>query len=209
MDLKKLWNVVKSLSPVIATLFSAYMTNIMPFSASFIPDDKAYGISLTLYSGIYLLTAQATDWFLRYIDRINSIVNVEYSIIESDFSQDEIIRCGFKQDTAKVFAKISMNGDPKKILHSIIELNLPVQVTAQGMVKYSKYYTITDGKKTIEVDLKKLLNDKKTKHINDSVVIGFVVIKNDETVESYIETTYKNTANKKVKLKNNKLKFTK
>lgn len=209
MDLKKLWNVVKSLSPVIATLFSAYMTNIVRFSASFIPDDKEYGISLTLYSGIYLLTFQAIDWFLTYIDRSNSIVNVEYSIIESDFRNDEIIRCGFKQDTAKVFAKISMYGDPKKILHSTIELKLPIQVTAQAMPRYSKYYKITDEKKTIEVNLKNLLNDKKTKHINDSVEIGFEVIKSDTIVESYLETTTKNTANKKVKLKNNKLKFTK
>ena len=193
---------------MIATLLSAYLTSVFPVSASFIPKDKAYEISLTLYSGLFIALFTGLDYLINWFIKQRTIVKVEFAANRPDFNKMELVHCDFNVDTATIYMKVKLVGYPKKFLQKEIKLMLPVQVTAQKIKEYSKYYEISMDKKSVIIDLEKLFNTEKTKMIEDSIKIGFKVIKSDDEVQGYIETVIMGPK-RKIMLEKNDLLFTK
>ncbi|WP_034538265.1 hypothetical protein [Carnobacterium inhibens] len=208
MDLKKTWNILMTTSPVVVTLLSAYFTYVIPLNTSFIPDDKAYGISLTFYSGIFAVIFKCIDSLITWFEKQASIINIQFSVNKSDYQEQKIVYCYFKEDTARIFSKIILTGTPRKFLKSKLKLVLPIQVTAQYIPEYAQYYEISENKRSILIDLEKIFNNEKKERMADSIELGFSVIKNDTKVDSYVETTL-TSKRKNLKLEQNKLLFTK
>ncbi len=195
-------------APMIATLLSAYLTSVFPVSASFIPEDQVYGISLTLYSGVFVALFTGLDYLLNYIIKQKTIIKVKFAANRPDFNKMYLVHCDFNQDTATIYMEVKLAGNPKKFLQREMKLTLPVQVTAQKIEKYSKYYKISADKRSVIIDLEKLFNTEKTERIEDSINIGFKVIKSDDEVQSYIETVIIGPK-RKIILEKNDLLFTK
>lgn len=208
LDLKKTWKLIMIVLPMIATLLSAYLTSVCPVSASFIPEDKAYGISLTLYSGLFVALFTALDYLMDWSIKQRTIVKVEFAANQSEFNKMELVHCNFNEDIATIYMKVKLAGYPKKFLQKKMKLMLPVQVTAQKIEKYSKYYEISTDKRNVIINLENLFNNEKTKRIEDSIKIGFKVIKSDDEVQSYIETVITGPK-RKIILEENALLFTK
>lgn len=195
-------------APMIATLLSAYLTSVCPVSASFIPEDQAYGISLTFYSGVFVALFAGLDYLLNYFIKQKTIIKVKFAANRLAFKKMELVHCDFIEDIATIYMEVKLEGNPKKFLQKEMKLTLPVQVTAQKIEKYSKYYEISTNKRSIIIDLEKLFNTEKTERIEDSIKIGFKVIKSDDEVQSYIETVIMGP-NRKIILEKNDLLFTK
>lgn len=208
LDLKKIWKLVTLASPLIVTLLSAYLTSVLQVSASFIPEEQAYGISLTLYSGLFVAIFAGLDCFVSWIIKQKTIVKVKYAVNRLEFNKTELVHCDFNSDTATIFMEVKLVGYPKKFLQKEMKLMLPVQVTAQKIKRYSKYYEISVDKRSVIINLEKLFNIEKTERIEDSINIGFKVIKSDDEVHSYIETII-TEPKRKIKLEKNALLFTK
>ncbi|WP_440897115.1 hypothetical protein ACS127_03855 [Amphibacillus sp. Q70] len=208
LDLKKIRKLIMIVAPMIATLLSAYLTGVFPVSASFIPEDQVYGISLTLYSGVFVALFTGLDYLLNYIIKQKTIIKVKFAANRPDFNKMYLVHCDFNQDTATIYMEVKLAGNPKKFLQKEMKLTLPVQVTAQKIEKYSKYYKISADKRSVIIDLEKLFNTEKTERIEDSINIGFKVIKSDDEVQSYIETVIIGPK-RKIILEKNDLLFTK
>lgn len=208
LDLKKLRKLITIASPMVVTWLSAYLTSVFPVSASFIPEDQVYGISLTLYSGLFVALFAGLDYFISWLIKQKTIVKVKYAANRPNFNKMELIHCDFNEDTATIYMEVKLDGYPKKFLQKELKLMLPVQVTAQKIPKYSKYYEISTDKRSVIIDLEKLFNTGKTQRIEDSINIGFKVIKSDDEVQSYIETVITGP-NRKIMLEKNDLLFTK
>ncbi|WP_130860785.1 hypothetical protein [Gracilibacillus phocaeensis] len=208
LDLKKIRKLIMIVAPMIATLLSAYLTSVFPVSASFIPEDQVYGISLTLYSGVFVALFTGLDYLLNYIIKQKTIIKVKFAANRPDFNKMYLVHCDFNQDTATIYMEVKLAGNPKKFLQREMKLTLPVQVTAQKIEKYSKYYKISADKRSVIIDLEKLFNTEKTERIEDSINIGFKVIKSDDEVQSYIETVIIGPK-RKIILEKNDLLFTK
>ncbi len=101
---------------MIATLLSAYLTSLYPVSASFIPQDKAYGISLTLYSGLFVVLFKCLDYFFDFVMKNETTVQVEFSANKPDFKKLELVHCDFSRDIATVYMKVKLTGYPRKFL---------------------------------------------------------------------------------------------
>lgn len=208
LDLKKARKLIIIGSPMIATLLSAYLTSVCPVSASFIPEDKAYGISLTLYSSLFVALFTGLDYLINWFIQQRTIIKVEFSANRPEFNKMALVHCDFNVDTATVYMKVKLAGYPNKFLQKEMKLMLPVQVTAQKIEKYSKYYEICTDKKSVIIHLEKLFNTEKTKVIDDSITLGFKVIKSDDEVHGYIETVIVGSK-RKIMLEKNDLLFTK
>lgn len=195
-------------SPMIATLLSAYLTSVFPVNVSFIPEDQVYGVSLALYSGLFVALFAGLDSFINWLMKQRTIVKVKFAVNRRDFNKENLVYCGFIEDTATIYMDVKLEGNPKKFLRKELKLILPVQVTAQKVEKYGKYYNVSPDKRSIIINLETLFNNEKNEKINDSVNIGFKVIKNDDEVQSYIETVIVG-AGRKIILEKDNLKFTK
>lgn len=195
-------------SPMIATLLSAYLTSFFPVNVSFIPEDQVYGVSLALYSGLFVALFAGLDSFINWLMKQRTIVKVKFAVNRRDFNKENLVYCGFIEDTATIYMDVKLEGNPKKFLRKELKLILPVQVTAQKVEKYGKYYNVSPDKRSIIINLETLFNNEKNEKINDSVNIGFKVIKNDDEVQSYIETVIVG-AGRKIILEKDNLKFTK
>lgn len=208
LDLNKFKKLISIVSPIVVTLLSAYLTSVIPVSLFFIPKNQVYGISLTLYSGVFAALFVGLDYSISWLIKQKTIVKVKFAANRQNFNKMELIYCDFNEDTATVYMEVKLDGYPKKFLQKKLKLMLPVQVTAQKIPKYSKYYEISTDKRSVIIDLEKLFNTEKTQRIEDSIFVGFNVIKSDDEVQSYIETVITGT-NKKVMLEKNNLLFTK
>lgn len=196
---------IKGSVPIAVTILAAFFTSILPINLGFIPPDKVYGISLTVYSSIGTILFKGIFSIVNWVKNRKSYIIIKFSDRRSTFEELEIVKYDFESgvDITKIYFKVLLEGSPKKFLGKKIEIVLPIQVEAHSMDKYSDNCCISEDKKTITVDVNKLFNKNKKKRIEDSQVLGFKVLKNYPEVESGLEVSIINNNKKKVKLVNN------
>lgn len=203
---------IREFVPIAVALLAALFTHICPINLGFIPSDKVYGISLTVYSAIITIIFNGLFNLGSLIVNRKSFVKVNFSDNHYNFEQLKPVDFMFDPDIdmTTLYFKVLLEGSPKKFIDKRIEIILPVQVEAHSMDnKYSENCCISEDKKTITVDMKKLFNENKKKRIEDSQVLGFKVLKNYPEVESGLEVSITNNKKKKVKLIHNTCVFRK
>lgn len=207
--MKKVKVIIKEVSPVLVTLIAAYFTSIYPVNFSFIPLDKAYGISLTIYSvvfaGIFRLLFLCMDWWHNR----KSFVKIEFAEGKPKFEELELINCDFTSDFANIYMRIKLEGSPKNFNNKQIKIILPPQIKVQRMERYATLCELDDTRGVIFIALNKLYNTEKTKRLDDSMIVGFKVIKNYEEVQSSAEVGIEENKKKRVILKTNEIYFRK
>lgn len=210
MDLaKKLWKCLLVISPVIIAPMGSWFATIWEVDFPIIPKDKWYDVNLLLYSAILTALVSCIDGIIKYIDGLKSVVKIEYSLTKGEYYGHDMLSCPFKSDVANVFARITLQGNPKKFKGLQLKIIFPIQVGIQKMENYSKYLDVSDAEKTISIDLNSIYNVGKTKNISDNIEVGFIAVKLDETVDSSIETVLVGGKRYFLELENSIVTFTK
>lgn len=201
----KLLKIIKEMLPIAIALLAAFLTNICPVNFNFIPPDKVYGISLTIYSALFTAIFKGLFYIKNLIRNRKSCVEIKFSESNSKFEELKVVNFDFDPDVdiTKVYFKVLLMGNPKKFLEKQIRIELPMQVEAYSIDKYSDYCAISSNKKSITINIAQLFNKNKQNRIEDSQILGFQVLKNYEVVDSGLEVSILENKKKKIKLINN------
>ncbi|EMF0108811.1 hypothetical protein OU491_000565 [Enterococcus hirae] len=205
----KLVKVLKELLPIAVALLAAFFTSLLPVSFNFIPSDKIYGISLTIYSALFTAIFKGLFFLCNLAKNWKTFVKVTFSDKKNNFKEIAEIQYDFDPDIdiSMVYFKVYLEGNPKKFKDKNIIILLPMQVEAYAIDQYSDDCNISNDKKKITIDINKLFNQNKENRIKDSKVLGFKVLKNYPEVDSGLEVSIKSNKNNKLKLISNKVTF--
>lgn len=161
----------------------------IPIIGKHLPKEIKKPIQLLVYNFIFaFLLTNCLLWIKKQITNLTLI----YSTNSDDFIPNNYVVVTFKEDTAQLFLKLQCEGFLSNLKDSSIELNFPNQVTVQENKKYSKYYEVNDEGNKVIIKIESLFNTNKNNFINDSVIIGFYLIKNDEVVDGGIDLNFVN-----------------
>lgn len=203
----RLWKHRTYIISFLTTIFSAYLVYKVPIKLSFIPKERVYEFSLSIYALLITFLFGFIEWLVNWYDEKKSIVNIEFSLSETKYLKQDIIYRDFNADIANVYAKIHLDCYAQNVIHGIIKIKLPTKVDVQAIETYAKYYKIDSKERIVYIELKKLINNNMEKRFKDDTEIGFQVIKNDKVVNSDIETVI-DGVKRSVNFTTNKLKFT-
>lgn len=189
---KFLWFILEILSIIGGVILTNYLA-IIKFSTQIFlkspPKDEIYAIDLAiniliskaLIFGIYSLIALLCQIFF-----CSNEINLTFE--DKNKKTGDRIEYSFKQDVTKVFIRVHVKGNPKRLRNCKIELNLPVNVFVESLKSNKNLASTIKGKKTVIIDINEL-NLTKRKW-EDSFTLEMIILKSDENINSDIEVVY-------------------
>lgn len=176
--------------PIIAYL-SYYLAANYPRNLDFVPEDKIFELNIILYSIILLIPKTLIVLCIEKIKNNISKIKVIISDNEERFP-DQKLYVNFLSDSddyKKLYIKINLNGNPKKLKEEKVNIYFPTGVTLQ-LDKTSKRYASFTKNKNLEILLGNLFNENKTENLSDEGKTIIVhVHRIDRTVGENIEVS--------------------
>lgn len=175
------------LIPIPITLLSVYLVNIFSLEKFFlfIPLKHSFEISLLIYS-----TMLSALWILLELiwEKQSHKVQVVYSVDNEAFIPNNKILASFKEDYSKVFIKIVMDGSVDKLANLNIRIALPKKVKTQKNKENSEYIKTNERMDLINIPIRNIINYEKKSVSSETFIIPILLIKEVETIDSYVET---------------------
>lgn len=200
---------VKSAIAVPITIISAYCSVNFPINRfiGFIPEDKGFSVSITVYSGLLTLLISFLIGKLEvFIDSFKTIVKITYSE-SKEFIESNEVRCSFNMDTCKLFIRIRMTGVTKKMSDYEINIEAPKDVLIKQCDEYLDYGKLSQDEMNFTLPMSNILNMRKDYLDEEEFIIPIYLIKKREFINSYLETKLIKK-NKKIDIICNKVKLT-
>lgn len=209
--IKKIISIVKSIRAVPITIISTYCSLNFPIDRfiSFIPSDKAFSVSLTVYSAIFTALLAFLIWGVEYcINYFKTIVKITYSESISQFIEGNELQCSFNMDVCKLFIRIRVTGLTKLISKYKINIEVPKDVYIMKESKYLEYGELLNNDMTFILPISDIVNMNKEYLSEEEFILSLQLIKKREIINSFLETKLVKK-NKKIEVINNKVKLIK
>ncbi|MGW7998918.1 hypothetical protein ACWEYI_00030 [Staphylococcus xylosus] len=153
------------------------------------PKDEIYAIDLAIN---ILIAKGAIVLIFSFIALIYQILfctnEINLKFEDNKRNSSDKVEYSFNQEISKVFIRVYVKGNPKRLRKCKVELNLPINVTVQSLKPKESVFSITNNKKTIIIDINELTLTKRK--WSDSFTLEMIILKSDENINSEIEVVH-------------------
>lgn len=174
---------------VILTNYLAIIQSVAQIFHNSPPEDEIYAIDLAINILVFKFAFVLIYSIIALIYRMLFCTNeINLKFEDKKRKNSDKIEYPFNQDISKVFIRVYVKGNPKRLRKCKIELNLPINVTVQSLKPKESLFSIINDKKTIIIDINELILTKRK--WSDSFTLEMTILKSHENINSEIEVVH-------------------
>ncbi|AWI44787.1 hypothetical protein BJG88_08565 [Staphylococcus nepalensis] len=184
---------IMELSSIVGgVILTNHLATIKFFTQIFLkspPKDEIYAIDLAiniLISKALIFCVYSLIALVCQILFCSNEINLTFE--DKNKKTRDKIEYSFKQSVTKVFIRVYVKGNPKRLRNCKIELNLPVNVSVESLKPNKKLASTIKDKKTVIIDINEL--DLTKRKWADSFTLEMIILKSEENINSDIEVVY-------------------